>query len=357
MFFLTNNEKNVIIKTIRGGFMNIVGRYTISTRTSFYRKEYPIAFNWQELLVSVIPANKLERISERFAAKTKLPLPLIDLLTTQYDNEDELVNDLKRLNPGLVGTKIVISYQSKRHSNYLLPIYANEEIKKVALRFLENNKIDNSDPMLYNFARKFSTTMAEEKHLEKYLLDSNFLSKRVKEFLYGYWEVSDENFAEQDYRFKLLVRELNHYKTIRGLQIGINEYFSDKERIEEELTGEILMQKARENYETRLNEARQARENYETRLNETNQARESQTKPSRQPTIEELKKQRDALIKASKQQALEAKKLKAQESKTVETIPLFKISDDGDYIYDRDDLQIEANGQIIMPGFEDKKHR
>lgn len=268
------------------------GRYTLKVIAPMSKRVYNIPFTFGELID--IPESKLKMVSSKYDGKVKLPLPLIDLFTINYDNSDELWDALYNLDNSLGIGNLKIGYQSKGNVNNLEVVYSdNNSIREFALKFLENSKIDINDYSLKRFALDACKLLNTERYLSRYLTEQHYLSGRVREAFSQYLSSYISGYDEND-SFGFLLGTLNHYKTLRGLYIGINEYMNNKE----EIIG-----------------------NYEAEKE---------------------------CLKYIKKNLVEEKEKKTIVSEpSYEDVPLFELDENGNIV--------EDNGQMVLPGFEKRR--
>ena len=162
----------------------------------------------------------------------KFTLTEIDAITTDYDNPKQFIT-ANRLNPAC--DKLSITYQAKNQTRYLMAVFSKDEF----LKRLSHDNIGkyqvNQDYYFIKNAEKICQKIIRNEKLMKYLIDYHYISGKplINDFenlMYGYNNYRNE----YDYYLKRLLNKLEHYKTIRGLVVGIKNYEQMMEIIDRE---------------------------------------------------------------------------------------------------------------------------
>ena len=160
----------------------------------------------------------------------KFTLTEIDAITTDYDNPKQFIT-ANRLNPAC--DKLSITYQAKNQTRYLMAVFSKDEF----LKRLSHDNIGkyqvNQDYYFIKNAEKICLKIIRNKQLMKYLIDYNYISGNplkndFENFLYSYSGYRNE----YNYALRRLLNKLGHYKTIRGLVVGIRNYEEMREIID-----------------------------------------------------------------------------------------------------------------------------
>lgn len=160
----------------------------------------------------------------------KFTLTEIDAMTTDYDNPNQFVT-ASRLNPAC--DRLDIAYQAKSQTRHLTAVFSKDEF----LKRLSHDNIGkyqvNQDYYFIKNAEKICLKIIRNKQLMKYLIDYNYISGNplkndFENFLYSYSGYRNE----YNYALRRLLNKLGHYKTIRGLVVGIRNYEEMREIID-----------------------------------------------------------------------------------------------------------------------------
>lgn len=160
----------------------------------------------------------------------KFTLTEIDAITTDYDNPNQFVT-ASRLNPAC--DRLDIAYQAKSQTRHLTAVFSKDEF----LKRLSHDNIGkyqvNQDYYFIKNAEKICLKIIRNKQLMKYLIDYNYISGNplkndFENFLYSYSGYRNE----YNYALRRLLNKLGHYKTIRGLVVGIRNYEEMREIID-----------------------------------------------------------------------------------------------------------------------------
>ena len=145
--------------------------------------------------------------------ETNFTLAEIDAYTAKFESEKDL---LQKLGLPLNG-KIEITYKSRGNIATLTPIYKNFSY----LRRLSSN-VDEIEDYTLRFLK-----YAENQELIYYLQTHGFINQRIIDALYSYMDIKEKG-ENAGFWYEKLKQALSRYKVIRGIELGIDEYYKSK---------------------------------------------------------------------------------------------------------------------------------
>ena len=145
--------------------------------------------------------------------ETNFTLAEIDAYTTKFESEKDL---LQKLGLPLNG-KIEITYKSRGNIATLTPIYKNFSY----LRRLSSN-VDEIEDYTLRFLKH-----AENQDLIYYLQTHGFINQRIIDALYSYMDIKEKG-ENAGFWYEKLKQAWGRYKVIRGIELGIDEYYKSK---------------------------------------------------------------------------------------------------------------------------------
>lgn len=217
------------------------GRYSlvVSSTLPLSKQQQVIPFIWGEELKDKVRDERLTDAITRFEDKEKLPLSLIDAFTTQFQNQDELLNYLLANVKGVPIGKITIDYVSKGIVKHLEVAYSDQaEIKNVATKNFNSSSVDDSSKS--NLIHSVAHRLDNERQILKYLRVNGYIDSQTDINFEEYME--HYNTANYSFFERKLGDSLS-YKQFRGVAMGIGSYspeiyreqFIGNRQIEEEI--------------------------------------------------------------------------------------------------------------------------
>lgn len=153
---------------------------------------------------------------------SKFALTEIDAKTTDYDDVSQFIT-ANRLNPACDRLEIV--YQAKQQTRHLIAVFSKDEfLKKLSHDNIGKYQV-NPNYYFTSQAERICLKIINNDDLLKYLIRYNYISgtpliNYFESLICGYHGYR----SEYEYSLKILLNRLQHYKVIRGLVVGINNY-------------------------------------------------------------------------------------------------------------------------------------
>lgn len=171
-------------------------------------------------LIAKTENKELEIIIKSDLCKSpKQNLRNIDLYTTNFNNENELIEDIKNKNPEI---KEINDLYIKEYKFPIMIAYKDKEILS-ELEVNGNDKVNQDDQkfksILYNYLK-----MLEDKEFFEYIINNNMIKEEEKEF-------AKDRIIGGDYSNHLLYRissSLSSYSDLRELLFIMNKYELNK---------------------------------------------------------------------------------------------------------------------------------
>ncbi|MDD2181128.1 MAG: hypothetical protein PHW32_02035 [Bacilli bacterium] len=187
---------------------------SIKRRYNFVLRDVP---NRKEMLLKNYFGDKFEFGRENYL------LSEIDKFTLNYNNKEELADDIKQIyGYDVPHNKFYIKYKENKEERYLKIAYKDLEILRQYAE-ISKTKIDIG-PEYKKFYNHFMINISKGRFY-RYMVDNNYINTRLHKL------VDEYIYESKIYREKEIYEHLRNYRVIRDYIFGITEY--NKQNINE----------------------------------------------------------------------------------------------------------------------------
>jgi hypothetical protein len=179
----------------------------VKRRYNFVLKDIPTR---EEFLIKNYFGDELER------GKTNYVLSAIDMITLNYNNEEELLEDMNLIfGYDVSHPKFHIKYKENKKERYLKIAYKDLDVLKQYAKERKTN-VDVT-PEYKKFYNHFMTNI-QKGRFYRYMVENHYVNKRLHKLLEEYL------YEDKIYREQEIYEHLRNYRVIRDYIFGITEY-------------------------------------------------------------------------------------------------------------------------------------